>query len=166
MQAKALVSGIDIPIRPTILQKIMQIHSSGDPDIHQIVQLISTDVSLSTGVLKTVNSPLYGMRRQISSIQHAVSLLCVGNVINLVMGIALRLEIGGRFDLLGSPDAEQNCLIANLKMAEAISHSLRRLSDNPEWERLQANVLDYVNVSPKEFAELREDMGDKLNLAA
>jgi hypothetical protein len=43
---------------------------------------------------------------------------------------------------------------------------LRRLSDNPEWERIQTDVLDYLNLSTKEFDELREDMGDKLSLAA
>jgi HD-like signal output (HDOD) protein len=273
-QAKALVNGIDIPVRPKILQQIMVLHNSEDPDIHQIAQLISADVSLSAGVLKAVNSPLFGLRNKMSSIQHATSLLGVTNVINLVMGIALRLEIGGRFnvaverfwdtasdvalisagvaktlgnvavdeaytlglfhdcgipllmmkypdyvqllkganadversitevedatlntnhavvgyyvakswripdricscilnhhesDMFESGDVAQNNLLANLKICEAISHSLRRLSDNPEWERLQGDVLGYLGLSDKDFEELREDMGDKLSLAA
>ncbi len=44
--------------------------------------------------LKTINSPLYGMRREISSIQQAVTLLGFRTIANLVTGISLRLASG------------------------------------------------------------------------
>jgi HD-like signal output (HDOD) protein len=69
-------------------------------------------------------------------------------------------------DMLSSDDEDQNQLLANLKMAEAISHSARRLSDHPEWDRLKDSVLAFVNLNDKEFEELKEDMTDKLSVAA
>lgn len=273
-QARALVQGIDIPVRPTTLQKVMQIHAMDDPDIGELAELIAGDVSLSAGVLKAVNSPIFGLRQKMSSIQQAVSLLGVTNVINIVIGISLRLEIGGNFnvaverfwdtatdvamiaagvakelsnasvdeayllglfhdcgipllmlkdpnyiqllkvanssrdriftevedsilktnhavvgyyvakswripkhicqcilnhhepDMLSTDDLEMNHLLANLKIAEAISHSVRRLSDHPEWDRLQNMVLEYVHLSASDFEELKEDMSDKMSLAA
>ncbi len=96
-QARALARGIDIPVRPAALQQVMELQENSNADLSQIAKVISQDVSLSAGVLKTVNSPLYGLRNNISSIQQAVNLLGLNNVINIVMGIALRLEISGRF---------------------------------------------------------------------
>jgi HD-like signal output (HDOD) protein len=273
-QAKALVGNIDIPVRPVVLQKIMELQERDDFDIGEIAKAISSDVSLSAGVLKTVNSPLYGLKNKISSILQAVSLLGLNNVMNLVISISLRLEVRGNFnkaverfwdtandvalisaglaktlsnttpdeaytlglfhdcglpllmlkddgylnvlkqanssydkvftavedeamstnhavvgfyvakswripqrirlgilnhhepDMLSSDDHELNNLIANLKMAEAMSHAARRVNDHPEWERIQDDVLGYLSMSEFEFDELKEEMIEQLNEAA
>jgi HD-like signal output (HDOD) protein len=67
--------------------------ASDDPDVQKIVRLISNDVGLSAALLKTVNSPFYGLRSKIGSIQQAVSMLGMKNVGTLVMGLALRSSI-------------------------------------------------------------------------
>jgi HD-like signal output (HDOD) protein len=61
-----------------------------EPDIPRIVNLIMKDVGLSAAVLKTVNSPYYGLRNKIGSIGQAVAILGMKNVGGLVMGLALR----------------------------------------------------------------------------
>jgi HD-like signal output (HDOD) protein len=235
---------------------------------------VAGDVSLSAAVLKTVNSPLFRLPHEMTSVQQAVTLLGVSNVINLIIGISLRLEVGGRFnvaverfwdtasdvamisagiakslgnvsadegyllglfhdcgipllmmkdsnyvqllkvanssreriftavedeilntnhavvgyyvakswripkricagilnhhepDMFSAGDAELGQLLANLKMAEAISHSVRRLSDHPEWDRLRPHVLDYLQLTDQDFEELKDDMTDKLSAAA
>jgi len=68
--------------------------------------------------------------------------------------------------MLSAEDSKQANLLANLKMAEAISHSLRRVSDNPEWERLRESVLEFLHLQDSEFEELKEDMTDKMSNAA
>ena len=93
-QAQSLMKGIDIPPRPAALQVVMAERNAEYPDLGKIAATISADVSLSAGVLKTINSPLYGMRREISSIQQAVTLLGFRTVANLVTGISLRLASG------------------------------------------------------------------------
>lgn len=98
-QAKAMVKGIDIPVRPVILQKIVELQSDPDVEIKSVADVISSDVTLSACVLKTINSPLYGLRNNISSIHRAVNLLGLSNVLNLVIGISLRLEISGNLNI-------------------------------------------------------------------
>jgi HD-like signal output (HDOD) protein len=273
-QAKAMVKGIDIPVRPVILQKVMDLQSNPDVEIKEMANVISSDVTLSACVLKTINSPLYGLRNNISSIHRAVNLLGMSNVLNLVIGVSLRLELSGnlnvaveRFwdsanrvallsarlarafdntmaeeaytlglfhdcgipllimkfpdyvevlkaanqdhgrlftdveddahqtnhtvvgyyvanswhipkricmgilshhaiDLLDSEDRKQNDLIANLKLAEAIGHRARKLTDSAEWIKIQDEILDYLSLGVQEYEDLRDDLLEELSQAA
>jgi HD-like signal output (HDOD) protein len=92
-EARKLLAGIVIPPRPSIVTAVLEERSRADPDLRRIAQLISNDVGLSAAVLKTVNSPLYGLRRQVGSIEQAVMLLGMKNVGALVMGLSLRNSV-------------------------------------------------------------------------
>lgn len=89
-EAKRLLSGIVIPPRPTIVTAILEERARESPDLRRISTLIAADVALAAAVLKTVNSPLYGLRRQVSAIDQAVSLLGMSTIATLVTGLALR----------------------------------------------------------------------------
>jgi HD-like signal output (HDOD) protein len=92
-EANKLLAGIAIPPRPSIVTAVLEERSRAEPDLRRIAGLISNDVGLSAAVLKTVNSPLYGLRRQVGSIEQAVMLLGMKNVSALVMGLSLRSTI-------------------------------------------------------------------------
>jgi putative nucleotidyltransferase with HDIG domain len=47
--------------------------------------IISPDISLTTKILKIANSPFYGLTREISSLQHAVTVLGFKEIRNLVI---------------------------------------------------------------------------------
>ena len=265
-----LVEGIDIPARPAVLQEISALQESDNADMSDIAKVISQDVTLSAAVLKAVNAPLFGLPKKISSISQAAVLLGMNNVINIVMGVSLKLEISGRFhiaverfwdtandvalisagianqlknvtpdqcytlglfhdcgiplliianksyidilkaadsdpehtiveveqealltshtsvgyyvakkwglprriymsilnhherDMLSSDDDVQNNLIANLKMAEAISHDLRQRGDNPEWTRIRDYVLTHLELDLEDYEKLSDDMMDMI----
>lgn len=89
-ETKKLLAGVVIPPRPVVVTAVMQERGSDTPNLRRVAQLISGDVGLSAAVMKTINSPLYGLRRQISSIDQAVNLLGMKNIGALVMGLALR----------------------------------------------------------------------------
>lgn len=97
-EAEKLLAGIVIPPRPTVVTAVMDEQRSPEPDTRRIASLIATDVGLSAAVLKTINSPMYGLRRQISAIEQAVALLGMRNIATLVTGLALR-NIGSGQDL-------------------------------------------------------------------
>ena len=80
------LKGIHIPPQPRLLQDIQ---NAGD-DLEEMARLIASDPGTSAAVLKTVNSPFYGLRREISSIKQAVMLLGMDPVKNLVRGLQLR----------------------------------------------------------------------------
>lgn len=273
-QAEKFVRGIDIPVRPVALQEIMNEQAKAEPDINKIASTIGNDISLTASVLKTVNSPLFGLRYEVSSVAQAVALLGLKNVVNIVTSLSLRQAAAGkscqsveRFwdtaadvallcagiakqlalaspdeayimglfhdagipilmqkhdnyievlkeanssrdslftdiedkhlnsnhaivgfylakswhvpekicecilnhhepDVLSLDNTEVSDLVAILKMASAISHYRRRLSENPEWEQAKPKVLEYLQLSEREFEELREDLSEKLEEAA
>lgn len=89
-EAEKLLSGIVIPPRPSVLTAIMEERGRDEPDPRRIAQLIANDVALSAAVLKSINSPLYGLRRQVESVDQAVAMLGLKNISALVMGLSLR----------------------------------------------------------------------------
>ena len=89
----SLLSNIKIPPQPEIVRALIAERARDEPDLQRIVQLISHDVGLAAAVLKAINSPYYGMRGRITSVQHAVALLGLKNVGSLVMGLALRTNV-------------------------------------------------------------------------
>lgn len=89
-ETRQLLGSIPMPPQPEIVRALLSERLSEDPDVPRIVQLISRDVGLAAAVLKAVNSPLFGLRGKVHTIQKAVALLGLKNVSNLVMGLALR----------------------------------------------------------------------------
>ena len=91
-----VLSGLKIPPQPTVLTELRKEQAKTEPDLKIFADLISKDVALSAAVLKTINSPFFGMRREIRSIQQATMLLGLINVVNLVTGLVLRHSFGGQ----------------------------------------------------------------------
>lgn len=84
------IRSIGIPPRPSILAELEAEGRKEDPDFKRIGNLIATDVSLAAALLKTVNSPLYGLRSKVSTIQQAMALLGLKAVSTLMTGLVLR----------------------------------------------------------------------------
>ncbi len=87
-----VLKGIFIPPQPRLLQDIQ----NSQDNLDQVAKLISSDPGVSAAVLKTVNSPFYGLKREVASIKQAVMLLGMNPVINLVRGLQLRAATVGQ----------------------------------------------------------------------
>ena len=88
-----------IPPRPEALVAVSQEARSDDPDLSVIVKAISGDVSLSGALLQVVNSPFYGLRSKVSSVQQAAGLLGINKIDKLVTSVSLRSQLGSEMDL-------------------------------------------------------------------
>lgn len=84
------LKGFSIPPRPQVLVSLSQEMNREEPDLKLIARQIGGDVGLSAAVLKTVNSPFFGLKKKISSVTQAVSLLGLKSVEQLVTSIMLR----------------------------------------------------------------------------
>lgn len=89
-EAEKIVASVAIPPRPAIVNAVLEERAKSEPDLRRIAQLVSTDVGLAAAVLKTVNSPFFGLRRQVTSIDHGVAMLGMKNIGALVMSLSLR----------------------------------------------------------------------------
>jgi HD-like signal output (HDOD) protein len=96
-----LIKDIPIPPRPIIVQQMQEEMAKSDPDMRRIAQIIAQDVGLSVAVLKTVNSPIYGLSRRAESVDQAVGLIGLKQLGILVAALALRSLLKGDSNALG-----------------------------------------------------------------
>lgn len=87
------LAGFTIPPQPDVLLRIKQEIELEDPDINTIAALINMDIGIAGFTLKVVNSAYFGLRRKISSIEHACKFLGLNRVVKLVTSVVLRFTL-------------------------------------------------------------------------
>lgn len=87
---ETLLKDIKIPPAPEILIKLNALLQKDDPQLDEIANVIQKDAGISALVLKAINSPLFGLRSEISTIRHAINLLGLSYTLNIVMGVVLK----------------------------------------------------------------------------
>ena len=114
--AEKILGNIRIPPRPSILVDLMAERNKPDPDLTKIARIVSRDVVLSAAMLKTVNSPFFGLRRKIDSIEQAVMAMGSNNVFNILTGLVMRNMNDGKSAQLNRfwDTAENTAFIAAL----------------------------------------------------
>ncbi len=90
MEAEALLESINIPSSPQILIDINKEALTPEPNFKRIKDLVSMDVSIAAKIIKIANSPFFGLRYPVQSIEHALSVLGLENFTNIVLASALR----------------------------------------------------------------------------
>ncbi len=78
-----------LPTLPAVVTKVLNLLSNPSVSAHQIGDVISTDLSLSSKTLKIVNSAFYGFPRRISTITQAVVILGFNTIKSAVFGVAV-----------------------------------------------------------------------------
>lgn len=89
-EADKIVREIGIPPCPAILTKLLREVREENPDYNKASKLISGDVSLAAAMLKTVNSPFFGLRTKATSVHQSLQLLGLRNTVEIVTGLLLR----------------------------------------------------------------------------
>jgi HD-like signal output (HDOD) protein len=79
-QVEDIIKIYQIPVKPQILVELQQVQASSDPSPRAFSDVITKDVALSAAVLKTVNSPVFGLNRTITDIPQSIMLLGTKNI--------------------------------------------------------------------------------------
>jgi diguanylate cyclase (GGDEF)-like protein len=77
-----------LPTLSTVASKLINITGKEETTIYDITKLIAQDVSLSTKVLKVVNSSFYNFPNEVGTIQQAVAILGTNAVRSLVLSFS------------------------------------------------------------------------------
>ncbi len=93
LQVANALQGIKVPPQPQILVDITMEQVAPEPSLPRITDLIRQDMGLSGAILKVVNSSYFGLSNQIFSIEHAVSMLGLNCVINIINGLSVKSEL-------------------------------------------------------------------------
>ncbi len=103
--ASTLIAKIQsMPTLPTIALRVIEVTSNPESSTNDLMKIISPDISLTTKILKISNSPFYGLTREISSLQHALTILGFTEIRNLVISTVAfesfkNFKQGGKFDI-------------------------------------------------------------------
>lgn len=89
-EAERVAKELDIPPCPAILARFNEEFHASQPDLRRLAALIGTDVGLSATILKTVNSPFYGLVKKATGIEQALSILGLRSCANIIGGLLLR----------------------------------------------------------------------------
>lgn len=80
----------ELPSMPAIVGQALSIIDDPKANINQLANIISTDISITSQILKLVNSAYYGFPSQITTINKAMALLGFNKVKSLILGVAVK----------------------------------------------------------------------------
>lgn len=81
---------VGIPPCPAILTRFMAEANRDEPDFGRLSGIIGSDVGISASLIKTANSPFFGMRQRVRSINESLTVLGLKATSSAVAGIILR----------------------------------------------------------------------------
>ncbi|GHE91744.1 HDOD domain-containing protein [Thalassotalea profundi] len=93
--------GFSVPAQPALLLELQKLMAQPEPNLNVIADIITKDVAVAATILKTVNSPIYGLARSISDIHKASRYIGLNGIMLLVRNALLKKS----FD-------QNNCSIA------------------------------------------------------
>jgi diguanylate cyclase (GGDEF)-like protein len=97
-----LVSCRTLPSVPAVVLDILELCRREDVEIPEISQVLVRDPALTAKILKAANSPLFGVRGQVATIDRAVSLLGINAALSVALSFsclsALRRNRGPHFE--------------------------------------------------------------------
>ncbi|ENR6632264.1 cheVAW transcriptional regulator CheP [Campylobacter jejuni] len=81
-----------LPPLPDTVSKLRKYVSEANSNIEtmKVAEIISSDPLMTAKLLQLANSPYYGFTREIITINQVITLLGVGNIINIVMADSIR----------------------------------------------------------------------------
>lgn len=88
-----IIKGITIPSPPQVVVDLQMAMYDPTPDLNAIAETIEKDPGLSGGVLKLINSPIFGLNSKVTSVREASLHLGFKTISMLVNSLCLRSEV-------------------------------------------------------------------------
>jgi HD-like signal output (HDOD) protein len=89
-ETEKIVRAIGIPPCPKIVLEFMQEMRKENADMRRLTDLIASDPGLAAAVLKTANSPMFGLKTKVNAVQQAFAVLGMRATSMLVSGLLLK----------------------------------------------------------------------------
>ncbi|PCK08907.1 MAG: hypothetical protein COA42_06580 [Alteromonadaceae bacterium] len=119
-QAEDILKGFKLPPQPTIFAELKKVA----PDIGKMAHIVERDPALAASILKVVNSPAIGMANKVTSIKHAMSLLGLRSIMNIINAAFVKRTISG----FANMDQLNNFWYSTTKIAAAMGAIARHMN--------------------------------------
>jgi putative nucleotidyltransferase with HDIG domain len=80
----------DLPPFPPVALRAMQVLSDEDSDSRKVIEVIAADPAFSSELLRSANSPAYGLAMEVRTLNHAISVVGRERLRSLTMTMALK----------------------------------------------------------------------------
>jgi diguanylate cyclase (GGDEF)-like protein len=168
-----ILSSRDLPTLPIVASKLLTLTAQEETPLAEITALITQDMALTAKILRVANSSFYSFSKEISSIQHAVSILGTNPVRSLVLSFSfLSLKDGKNtnFDYSGFwerslagaaaakviaaqlPDIDSDDLFT-IGLLQNIGHLVFACTLPDAYEKMQSNASASIEVVDEEIME-------------
>jgi HD-like signal output (HDOD) protein len=81
---------VEIPPLPAAISSLINEINKPEPDIGRLELIISAEPEIAVKVIRTINSAYYGLKTEVLSIRHAITLLGLKNIQTLVLSYAMQ----------------------------------------------------------------------------
>ncbi|HTQ53070.1 MAG TPA: HDOD domain-containing protein [Bryobacteraceae bacterium] len=144
-----------IPAFPPIVLRLLDLLAREDVEIRELVALISSDPAFSAQILKVANSPLFGFRGQIDSLQSALVVLGLRRVRALCMTVATSNHMKAVLHIEELSRCWRHMLACAL-LTDELARSCAAFEDRAYTAGLLHDVgrLGLLLAYPKEYTEL------------
>lgn len=102
LKAKIIAKAENIPPLPTLARDLISLTRNDKSQMKDFIEKIKMDQGLSSRIIKLVNSPFYGLRQDVSSLDRATVLLGLNTLKNLALAISTEQFFSKNFSLYKS----------------------------------------------------------------
>jgi len=81
-----------LPPLPESVLKLEKLFAEGNPDINDLVEIITLDPSLTADILSKVNAPFYGFSKKIISVLQAVTLFGSSQIRSIILASSIQKD--------------------------------------------------------------------------
>ncbi|MCF6269430.1 MAG: HDOD domain-containing protein [Melioribacteraceae bacterium] len=85
----------NLPTIPKVVLEVNEMLRTHSGDIARLTEIVGKDQGLTTKILAVANSPLYGLPRNVSSLEFGIMLLGIGEISNIVTALSLASVVKG-----------------------------------------------------------------------
>jgi len=149
-----------IPAFPPIVLRLLDLLARDDIEIRELMALISSDPALSAQILLVANSPLFGFRSRIDSLQSALVVLGLRRVRSLCMTVATANHIQGALSIEELSRCWRHMLACAL-ITDELAHACHAFEERAYTAGLLHDVgrLGLLLAYPGEYARLLRNPG-------
>lgn len=108
-----------LPTLPSIYSKLLDLTNNPDATVQMMSRIITEDQAIAAKVLRLANSAFYGFPQRIVSVQHAIVILGLNEIRNLILAISLLNLFRQQKSMKGLWEHSIGCAVAAKVLAEA-----------------------------------------------
>ncbi|AMS32819.1 MAG: HDOD domain-containing protein [Betaproteobacteria bacterium] len=90
LDSEKIARDLRLPPCPEIMLEFSRLMSDENADLRKMGDMVGKDLALAASILKAVNTPHYGLRRETTNLQHAVSIIGLKNTSCLIARLMIR----------------------------------------------------------------------------